>query len=368
MTDVLREPDLTCWPAQDRIAWKHAIEGTRADFLEDCPRLAAWAPSTQRNARNVVSAFLRWLQTKMPVPLGGSLGQIATPSLLVGYVRERLSSHTPAAVNYELWLIEGALEAIAPDGDWRWIARLSPALRARARRTVPQPRPIVHAAILYDLGLQVIRESWDAEGEVNLSLYRSGLVVALLAAAPMRIANFSTLEIGRQLRQEGNSWMIHLAAEETKTRRADIWPISDQLGHCLDRYLAVVRPALLARARRSADTTRLWIGNSGQPIGHQVLRPIIATLIRERLGMQINPHSFRHCAATSFALERPRDALLSSALLGHASPQTTKRHYIVQQRQLVQQDYLRVLRRRCQDSQGSEPPARQNHCVDEETM
>ena len=108
----------------------------------------------------------------------------------------------------------------------------------------------------------------------------------------------------------------------------------------------MVRPALQARAKHPYPTDLLWIGDSGWPIGYQVLRPIIARLTRERRGVQINPHRFRHCAATTFALEWPEDALQSAGLLGHASPQTTEKHYIVQQRQLVQQDYLKLLRAR----------------------
>jgi integrase len=162
----------------------------------------------------------------------------------------------------------------------------------------------------------------------------------------MRIANFAALELGRQLRREGRYWTIYLTAEETKTRRADVWPIASHLGACIDQYLCAVRPVLRQRAPHRPETSRLWIGDSGLPIGDQVLRRIIATVTRDRLGVQINPHSFRHCAATTFSLERPQDPLQTSALLGHASPQTTERHYIVQQGQLVQQDYLRLLLRR----------------------
>ena len=334
------------WPTKDCLAWEEAVASELADFLDDRPRLAGWARSTQRNARNVVSAFLRWLEARMPVPTEGSLADITTPDLLVAYVRERLSSHTPTTAKYEVWLLEGALELFAPDRDWGWIRKVSRRLGVRARKHKPANRPIVHGKVLYDLGLQVMRESWSTEGTINPSLYRAGLAVALLAAAPMRIANFAALELGRQLRREGRYWTIYLTAEETKTREADVWLISSQLSACIDQYLSVVRPALRQRALNTPDTGRLWIGDSGNPISHQVLRPIIATLTRERLGVQINPHTFRHCAATTLSLERPQDALQNSALLGHTSPQTTEQHYIVQQRQLVQQDYLRLLVKR----------------------
>ncbi len=58
------------------------------------------------------------------------------------------------------------------------------------------------------------------------------------------------------------------------------------------------------------------------------------------------PHGFRHCAATAFALEhpgRPRDA---AALLGHAGPRTTERHYVLSRRHLALAKVQGIIARR----------------------
>ncbi len=334
------------WPTQDRLAWKRAVAGAPADFLDDRPRLAAWAPGTQRNARNAVSALLRWLKGKVPLPLEGSLAHIVAPELLLAYIQEILPTHSPGTVKYSVFLIDGALRVFAPDRDWAWITKMSRGLEARARRHEPAPRLLIHAAVLYDVGVQVMEQAWSAGADINPSRYRSGLAVALLAAAPMRIANFAALEIERHLRRDGDHWTVYLAASETKTRRADVWPIAPGVGPYLDYYLTALRPALLNRAQPAVPTARLWIGDSGRPVGDQILRRWIGMFTQAHLGMRINPHTFRHCAATTFALERPHNSLQSSALLGHTSPQTTERHYIIQQRQIVQEDYLRLLHTR----------------------
>ena len=135
------------------------------------------------------------------------------------------------------------------------------------------------------------------------SLYRSGLAVALLAAAPMRIANFAALEIGHHLRHAADHWTIHLAAEETKTRRTDIWPLAAQLSASLDYYLDAVRPSLLKRPRKQVTTARLWIGDSGYPIGDQVLRRTVAELASARLVLRSTP--------TRSAIAPPRHSRLS---------------------------------------------------------
>lgn len=334
------------WPAQDRLAWARATNRQVADFLDDEPRMAAWAPGTIANTRNTVGQFLRWAQTEGLMEVNIRLADIVTPISLLNWINCQRHRVKLGTIERKLVLIHAVLQALAADRDWEWIKRIIRRLSLHARREPRPMHPIVHAAQLYATGLQIMRDSWGSDREPNLSLYRSGLVIALLAAAPMRIGNLAGLRIGQHLCKNGTQWTIHLDAAETKTRRADTWPITAQFTPYLDRYLIVIRPMLRQRAKPSLDTGHLWIGDSGRPIGDQVLRRIIATLTRDHLGVRINPHTFRHCAATTFALERPHDALQSAALLGHASPETTERHYIIQQRQLVQHDYLGILAER----------------------
>jgi integrase/recombinase XerD len=340
------DPRFPRWPIRDRLAWERATTGTPIDFLDDCPPLAGWAPGTKENARRVISALLRWLEPRHVIPTDGSLADVITPEILLQYVRELLPRHAPGTVEYSTFLIDGVLRVLAPGQDWEWIKPISRRLQARTRWLAPSPRPVIHSVTLYTLGLRILREGWSAERMVDPSSCRNGLAIAFLAAAPMRIANFASLEIGRHLCRNGDRWIVRLGVSETKTRRSDVWPLGPVLGLYLEDYLRVVRPILLRRARNSPATSRLWIGDGGRPIGDQVLRRIIGRVIRERLGIRLNPHAFRHCAATTFALELPHDALQSAALLGHSSPQTTEQHYIVQQRQLIQEEYLELLQYR----------------------
>jgi integrase len=345
MTSHDIDPRYADWPIQDRLAWEAAVTDSAADFLDDRPRFSAWAPRTQQNGRNTITGLIRWLKIRTARPIEGSIADVVTPDILLAYVAEQRAAFPMRTIVYRIFLIHAALELFDSSRDWAWITQIMKGVRARARREIPAARPIVHASVLYDLGVRMMEESAGGE-EIDPSTYRGGLAVALLAAAPMRISNFAAIEIGRQLCCEAATWIISLTADETKTRRMDVWPIAEHLNRYLEHYLAVVRPALLRRARHTVEPAQLWIGDRGRPIGDQILRRIIATATREHLGVKIDPHSFRHCAATTFALERPLDGLQSSALLGHASPQTTEKHYIIQQRQLVQQGYLGLLQQR----------------------
>lgn len=59
----------------------------------------------------------------------------------------------------------------------------------------------------------------------------------------------------------------------------------------------------------------------------------MAKLLEKRtlpcFGRIINPHLFRDCAATSITNEAPEHVRIAAPVLGHATQQTTDRHYII---------------------------------------
>ena len=66
----------------------------------------------------------------------------------------------------------------------------------------------------------------------------------------------------------------------------------------------------------------------GKPLAHELLYQRVTATTLRLFGIAINPHSFRTCAATTFADHSPEDALFARPLLGHRLPQTTEHHYI----------------------------------------
>jgi integrase len=206
----------------------------------------------------------------------------------------------------------------------------------------------VHAQALFDLGMSLLRRSCEQmkPGEVDADLYLDGLLIALLIASPLRISNFSSLEIGRHMIRGDVQWSLLVESTETKTARADYSGLPKALTAWLDFYVDEVRPALLKRIPAySHSSTRLWIGLEGNPIGHQPIRRRIKRRTAAELGFTIVPHTFRKIAETSFMIERPEYAIYGPALLGHASPRTTERHYFAGQRQLALEIYHQELQR-----------------------
>ena len=87
-------------------------------------------------------------------------------------------------------------------------------------------------------------------------LYRDGLVVALLAANPLRRANIAALEIGKTLVKDGTTWSLEIPAEQTKERRLHFAVLPDWSVFCIDRYVHYYRP--LFPERRDDRSALAW--------------------------------------------------------------------------------------------------------------
>jgi len=68
-------------------------------------------------------------------------------------------------------------------------------------------------------------------------------------------------------------------------------------------------------------TALLWIRAGRGGAGHR-------ERTREAFGRHINPHLFRHIAATEIATFAPHDVSDAAAVLGHSSLDTTRQYYI----------------------------------------
>ena len=120
-------------------------------------------------------------------------------------------------------------------------------------------------------------------------MFRNGLMVALLAYCPIRLKNYAALEIGRSFVKEDVTWWIVLTAAETKEKRADERPITEDLTDSIERYLEVYRPIL---AGGKAETNALWFAINGNPMSYASRGELIAETTRMTIGVAISPHLF----------------------------------------------------------------------------
>ena len=217
-----------------------------------------WSACRRATALADAGRFVAWLAAAGAAPTeDAGLAALTTPERLAAFAEAersrglRLNSIATAVGN-----AIGVARSLDPGRDWRPCFAVLDRIQAHARRLRPAPRHLVHPAELYALGIGLMEGALDAAGVVaDPEAWQDGLVVALLAAAPLRIANFAALRLGAHLARDASGlWTIHLGEGETKTRRGDAWPVPEGLAPYLEHHLGAVRPVLPARGRGVPQT------------------------------------------------------------------------------------------------------------------
>ena len=216
-----------------------------------------------------------------------------------------------------------ALRAIAPDYDCTDLRSIHNAVQRKAQPKDKRDK-LVSADRLVALGRQLMRQA-EHDGVVeDMRAYRDGLIIALLAARPMRLGNLAGLRVDRHVEEHGDHVVLNLSGNETKNRK----PIEDWLPNDLvplfQRYLREVRPRFYHVDRHQG----LWPSSKGKPLTAPGLYQIVTRRTKAEFGRAIHPHLFRDIAATTLALARPEQALLSRDLLHHSDFRMTEGHYL----------------------------------------
>lgn len=189
------------------------------------------------------------------------------------------------------------------------------------------------ADILHDLGRALMDEALstpDWSDRRRAVAFRDGLAISLLIYRPFRLKNFGTLRIGHELVQSAGKWHLVLERNATKNNRPHEARFPKALLEDLTGYLDRFRPILLAGEAgcTPSGTDALWVSETGTAWESGALSRRIANLTQVRLNRRIPPHWFRDVAATTIAVEAPRNIADAHLVLGHASPMTSQKHYI----------------------------------------
>ena len=153
--------------------------------------------------------------------------------------------------------------------------------------------------------------------------FRDGLMIALLAARPLRVSNLVAIRLGQQLIRQGDGWALVFEPHEMKNRRPFEIPFPRELNSALDTYLQTWRPALL----QDHEMDHLWITQYGRPMNSKAAHARVTKVTLRALGKSLNPHLFRDCAATSVALEDPEHVQIIASILGHSALSTAEKYY-----------------------------------------
>ena len=208
---------------------------------------------------------------------------------------------------------------------------------------IPKPRfdRIVTSERLVEAGLGLIRSAREnprLRTYRRATLIRNGLMVALLALAPIRLKNFVGLTLGTSFKRIGDRWWIVLGRHETKSGAADERPVPSYLNQAIAIYLTLARPILLGRrefvigeeddtgSARDVLTGGLWIGEGGKPLGYSAVERAIMETTRQTIGRTLSPHDFRRSGATTARFRAGNEPHLASGLLHHRDRNVTENY------------------------------------------
>ena len=336
---VLRVPKLSFpfaeWPADDQRLWTAAFEA--GDLFDDGGSGAHLCAATRLMLQKSYARFLRFIVVEHHDLLLCPPNERIDRTVVAGFVAWRRQSCRDTSVVLELRCLCRALKLICPGTDWSWLGAIVQRIAASALCGAKRHH-LITSAQLYALGVQLMDRAvanTNAAQSVRLRdayIYRDGLMIALLAVIPLRRRTFAALTIGRQLVKAGALWALDIPAEDTKTRQPLEYSILPDLSERIDQYLERYRRHMLGADPHNAA---LWPSRFGRPIRAIAIYEAIGKRTRTAFGFGVSPHRFRHAAASFWAIQDPTNARGVKDLLGHASFQTTEKHYIRAQSQLA---------------------------------
>jgi integrase len=312
------------WPVADRHAWDALF--AHGDPLEDAGAGRHWAASTRTTNRRHYARWLAWLKAWDVLDPAAPPWERTTRQRVLSFAEHLIAQVSPRTAASVLIGLKVVLKAMHAEGNWRWLMDLTNRLGTWAEPAVDrtaQTLPIeqIHNACLRELDRLL---ATPLARRLDRVAYRDTLIVLILSAAPVRLSNLAMIDVGTHLRITNSGATLKFAAHETKNRQPLTHPLPLHVLRYLQCYLDHVRSSF----GPAADCDRLWLGFEGGCLTpHSIYGRIV--LVTERLlGVGINPHSFRACAATSLANRSADDARLAAPLLGHRYFSTTERHYI----------------------------------------
>ncbi len=363
MSKILgRDPARRCkplreWPGQDRALWEAAL--LPGDIIDPGGARARFAYHTNRKLVVGYGRWLQWLDQRDALEASEPPGARITPAQVAIYVEalaEHGSTQTLIGRLEELFQMARGMD---PTLDWSWIRQAAVRIRSRHSPARPKAPRLVDADELYAVGLRLMADA-EKPGTPRRQACqcRDGLVIAFLAARPLRRRNLADLRLGHSLVRQGSDWWIDIPGPETKTGTPIRMPLSEALSAAVDHYLAVHRPVLAKRRGywRQEPGAALWLSSHGSPMTEPALYDRIVRATRAALGRPVNPHLFLDCAATTLANEDPDHVRIAAPLLGHTTFATTERFYNqARSRQAAHrwQDHVSTVRKRGARTDGA---------------
>ncbi len=314
------------WPEADHALWRRIT--TQGCPLDDRGAGANWAAETKRVIARDYGYWLSFVLALEPSAEKELPTARVTPERIRRY-RQSMQNVCALTQASRIARLQNVIRGADPEHDWGWLSKMRRALEKSARREWPVRKKhgrIVSTGRIIDAGI-LLMQTAHADDRRKIAIrakdFRDGLMLALLAARPLRLKNFTALRLGVHLRSTSDGYLIDIPGNETKTGAPIETFVPEDLCPWLSLYLKDYRPVLL----KDRHSDFLWVYPNATCYQPGALSMRISKLTVRTVGVSISPHLFRDCAATTVATDDPEHVLIIASILGHASLRTAENHY-----------------------------------------
>ena len=333
------------WPMTDQSAWGTAM--ATGDRFDGRGAASHWSPASKNSISAAYGRWLGFLVQNFPLALNQAPVERVTPNSIGAYIDQLNNEVTASTTHIYIDHLLCALRVMGPSHDWNWLRSVVSRLK---RDVIPKAKRhrMVDSGRLFDLGITLM-ERTDLQSDVKpldkAILYRDGLLIAILAARPLRRRALSIVRIGQHILRIGDHYTFTFSSADTKNKQPIDYVLPVKLTSYLDRYLGHYRGLFL----NAENHDGLWVSAKGNPLSASSIYRRVILRTHEAFGFSMNPHLFRDCAATTLAIHKPEHVLVGAGLLGHSDLRTIHQHYIHVQTTKAgnaHQTVMRKLRRR----------------------
>lgn len=329
------------WPAADRMAWVAACRPNQR--LVRGGAGAHMKPTTLADLARRYGYFLDFLDRSDLLDHTKGAAAHVTPENVARYLGELKGRLSSVTVYGSIYKLRRASQLLDPRCDLRWLTEIEKDL-ALVMRPRSKADRLVLSQVLVECGLTLMAEADHSTAHSDIARarqFRNGLMVAMLALHPIRLANFASLEIGHNFINIEGRWWIVLDSGATKENRPDERRLDEILVPALEAYLLKYRDIL---AQNSASNA-LWLSSAnGHPMTYGAVAATIEQTTRTAIGVGLSPHLFRAAAASTAAIHASQSPYLASALLHHRDPRVTEEHYNRATSLSAANEYARIIR------------------------
>jgi integrase len=185
-------------------------------------------------------------------------------------------------------------------------------------------------------------------------LMMTAVAVEILLMCPLRVGNLASLDLKTHIRRSHErghvTTHIYIPAAEVKNKTEIHFELPGPSARMLEEFVEQFRPDLPG----AATSTLLFPGKNGRAKRRSTFWEMISVAGRRYLGIEINPHLFRHLGAKLYLDEHPGSYEVMRRVLAHSSLDTTSKFYTGQETGRAIRHYDRSILK-LRDEAGAQP-------------